>query len=275
MQRRALAGAMLALVATVANAADLPVGVPAAPPPYWPRTWDWTGFYGGINAGYSFGKERDGWNIAAAPPSTFAVIGTDSETLRGPLGGIQAGFNWQISYFVFGFESDIDFAGETGKQTFNSGSTIPTVVTGVSIPHSDRLNWIGTARGRFGAAFGQALIYGTAGFAWGAGREQVSATATRVSDSSTVVLVNPSSLNTVLTGWTAGGGAELALDNNWTVRAEYLHVDFGTTNRGFPTQAVPMAVGTGTLVPAGSGTLSARITDNIVRLGLNWKFQPF
>ena len=275
MQTRTLAvAAMLALTGPAALAADLPVSVAAAPP-YWPRTWDWTGFYGGINAGYSFGKERDGWNIIAPPPSTFAVIGTDAETLRGPLGGIQAGFNVQVSYFLFGFESDIDFAGETGKHTFNSASTTPNLVTGISIPHSDRLNWIGTARGRLGVAFGQALIYGTAGFAWAAGREQVSGTATRVQDGSTVVLITPSNLNTIMTGWTAGAGAELALDNNWTVRAEYLYVDFGTTNRGFPTQPVPTVLGIGTVVPAGSGTLSARITDNIVRLGLNWKFQPF
>ena len=28
-------------------------------------------------------------------------------------------------------------------------------------------------------------------------------------------------------GWTAGGGVEYAIDNNWSVRAEYRYTDFG------------------------------------------------
>jgi len=68
----------------------------------------------------------------------------------------------------------------------------------------------------------------------------------------------------------------MAFCNNWTVRAEYLFADLGTTRRGFITQAAFAGVLPGsTLIPAGSGTVSMRTTDNIVRLGLNYKFAPF
>jgi outer membrane immunogenic protein len=36
------------------------------------------------------------------------------------------------------------------------------------------------------------------------------------------------SMSTTKTGWTVGGGVEYALLNGWSLKAEYLHLDFGT-----------------------------------------------
>jgi hypothetical protein len=58
MHKRALAWAIvfLGMAGSGAIAADVGVSVsPAGPPPPWPRIWDWNGFYGGINVGFSFG----------------------------------------------------------------------------------------------------------------------------------------------------------------------------------------------------------------------------
>ena len=275
MQTRALAAAaILALAGTAAIAADLPGSVAAAPPPPWPRTWDWNGFYGGINAGYSFGNAHNTWNIP-----TVLVTGVDAETFNGPLGGIQAGWNWQYSAFLAGIEADIDYGAEAGKQTFNSAFTVTTtrVATGtISAPHSYTLTWIGTVRGRLGLAFNRALLYGTGGLAWAADKEPLSATATV--SGSTAAFMNPQGLTAIRVGWTAGGGAELAINNNWTVRAEYLYVDLGTKSRGFATLGAfpfPPQTPTTTLLLPGTGTISTRTTDNIVRLGINYKFTPF
>jgi outer membrane immunogenic protein len=51
-------------------------------------------------------------------------------------------------------------------------------------------------------------------------------------------------------GWTVGGGIEGRLAGNWTARLEYLYLDLGTVATAF----------------------NSRVTDNIVRAGLNYKF---
>jgi outer membrane immunogenic protein len=59
-------------------------------------------------------------------------------------------------------------------------------------------------------------------------------------------------------GWTVGGGLEFALSNNWTAKAEYLHVDLGNMNCGFSCGA-----------PAGN---NVSVREDVVRGGLNYRF---
>jgi outer membrane immunogenic protein len=66
--------------------------------------------------------------------------------------------------------------------------------------------------------------------------------------------------NTTKTGWVIGGGAEWAISGPWSARLEYLYMDLGTASTSF---AGP---GPFTLV-----TTSSRITDNIVRAGVNYR----
>jgi len=54
MKKILLAGVALAALGGVASAADLAVKAPYAPPP---ALWSWTGFYVGINGGYSTGAD--------------------------------------------------------------------------------------------------------------------------------------------------------------------------------------------------------------------------
>jgi outer membrane immunogenic protein len=68
------------------------------------------------------------------------------------------------------------------------------------------------------------------------------------------------SSNTTRTGWVVGGGAEWAISGPWSAKLEYLFMDLGTVNTSF---AGP---GPFTLV-----TTSSRITDNIVRVGINYR----
>ena len=56
------------------------------------------------------------------------------------------------------------------------------------------------------------------------------------------------------------------IGGNWTAKLEYLYVDLGTTSGSFVT-TIP-ALGGGVL----THNYSSRITDNIVRVGLNYKF---
>ena len=61
-------------------------------------------------------------------------------------------------------------------------------------------------------------------------------------------------------GWTIGGGTEVALGPNWSAKLEYLYVDLGTVNN--------------TVVVTGAPSLtdSARVQMNVVRAGVNYRF---
>jgi outer membrane immunogenic protein len=75
-------------------------------------------------------------------------------------------------------------------------------------------------------------------------------------------------------GWTSGAGAETRLDSHWSAKVEYLYVDLGTVNE---TLAIPInpafaPLGERFFTSATAGaTRSSHITDNIVRVGLNYK----
>src|SRR5262249_250712 len=66
-------------------------------------------------------------------------------------------------------------------------------------------------------------------------------------------------------GWTAGAGIESHLGGNWTGKIEYLHLNFGnaSTATADPLNATPIALG-----------INTRITDDILRLGLNYRINP-
>ena len=68
------------------------------------------------------------------------------------------------------------------------------------------------------------LFYGTGGLA--VGQSNYSANIRR-----TAILLNfnvPASATETKIGWTIGAGAEYALPNNWSVKAEYLYYDLGS-----------------------------------------------
>lgn len=66
--------------------------------------------------------------------------------------------------------------------------------------------------------------------------------------------------STTRVGFAVGGGFEKAIDNHWSVKAEYLYVDLGT--RSIDTVDVDGA----------PFHVEYKIRDHIARLGLNYKF---
>jgi outer membrane immunogenic protein len=58
-----------------------------------------------------------------------------------------------------------------------------------------------------------------------------------------------------------GGGAEWVISGPWTAKVEYLHIDLGTITNTFAAFG-----GFGTV------TASSHVTDDIVRVGLNYRF---
>jgi hypothetical protein len=66
-------------------------------------------------------------------------------------------------------------------------------------------------------------------------------------------------------GWTAGGGFEVALWSNWSAKLEYLHIRANSLSATAP---IPNALGTGI------ASTPMEFRDNIVRVGLNYRFGP-
>jgi outer membrane immunogenic protein len=68
-------------------------------------------------------------------------------------------------------------------------------------------------------------------------------------------------------GWTAGVGGEYAFAPNWSVKAEYLYVSLDSFNYSSPLVASVAAA-----APGYAWRTAVVERDNIVRIGVNYKF---
>jgi outer membrane immunogenic protein len=270
MKRLLLASVtLLALTGTnAARAGDMPPAViyPAGAPPgvVYPAAgplFTFTGFYVGGTVGGALGSskytETPGGAFAAFGPaavSNIAAVGKSSTAPRGVIGGLEAGYNWQIGHFVLGFEAD--FSG--WDMSSNSG------VTGVGLPLAAPFsssttvssNWLFTARPRVGFANGNQLLYLTGGLAV----SNFDFSQSIILGGAGATLAGSSSSTQV--GWTAGFGIEYALSWNWSIKAEYLYVSF-------PNQSAHQVV---SAAPAFTGTATANLTASIARAGFDYRF---
>jgi outer membrane immunogenic protein len=311
MKKLLLAGiAFAALVAGPATAADLARPVHRRPVVVAAPVYTWTGFYVGGNVGGSWGNART--DIAGSgttvtfpgrsfaftnPPAAFA----DSQTqrLNGVIGGGQVGYNYQFSpRWVLGFEADIQGSGERGSNTFADPLT-GTVCGGVSPPactvtapfnaaavtsYEAKIGWFGTVRGRLGFLISdQVLLYGTGGLAYG--HVELSGN-TNVNGSIDLILstapfapgATAFSESKTNTGFVVGGGIEgkcsYWLPTGWTWKLEYLYADLGSVDFTGPFPAANPTGNAGAFTSPFTGAITThtRFTDNIVRVGLNYKF---
>ena len=245
---RALAAAALLLAPMAgAQAADLRLPPPnyKAPAYQMPLLPGWAGWYVGLHAGYGFGDHTVTLSGAGVPglalPRSFKM------SPEGFVAGAQLGYNWQWGSFVLGPEVDIAYSSIRDKHTVrdNVGAVTGALTT------EQRLDWFGTVRGRLGYAFADFLIYGTGGLAYG----QTKLTSRLTTNTGINAAASKSE---VAFGYTLGGGAEYAVMQSWTVRAEYLYYDLGSERARFPT-AVALNV-------------NAPFKGHLVRAGVNYRF---
>ncbi len=176
---------------------------------------NWSGFYLGAHVGGVWGTDAvDDTNADwCAPSQTHCSYNNDA---TGAFGGGQLGYNFQIGHFVFGPEVDLGYMDLSHTQVapgFTSANSWASVDGGFYL----------TATGRLGYSFDKALLYAKGGYAYYGGN---------VSNYSSDV---PETLQAGgLGGWTAGGGIEYKIAPSWSVKAEYLHFDFGSATNVFP-----------------------------------------
>jgi outer membrane immunogenic protein len=265
----ASAGVVATLIAAQpAAAADMPVK--ARPPVV--EVWTWDGYYIGINGGYSWGRSKT--TASFYNSGNGALLSTSQQTfkLNGPIFGGQIGFNRQNGNWVWGVEVDGQWSGQDGKGNFacTPGLAICNFITGgpgvgvaPTASFEQSLEWFVTLRGRLGMLLAPTwLAYVTGGAAIGHidTKGVISGfTAQQLATSAAF------SYDRTKLGWTVGGGLEGRLTGNWTAKLEYIYADYGTVSgQGFlPTANPPLRV-----------DFSSRVTDHVIRVGLNYKWGP-
>src|SRR6266550_4355181 len=131
MKRIVLTAAFVALGSASALAADLPSRTYAKAPAAAAPAYNWSGWYGGLNAGWVGGSGSVN-NDASIVSTGTSPINAEARALgatntagtsSGFIGGGQCGYNYQFShFFVAGFEADIQGLSGAHKR---SSSVIP------------------------------------------------------------------------------------------------------------------------------------------------------
>ncbi|NTF42000.1 outer membrane protein [Rhizobium rhizogenes] len=134
MHIRILAMVALALSSTMpAMAADMAFEQPAPQPQQ--SAYDWSGFYLGVQGGYSWNKAK--------------YLGTE-QNLDGGSFGAHAGYNFQSGNIVYGIENDFNYSFNKDKDA--------------------NLQWDASGRARVGYALDRTLFFTTAGLAAAGGK---------------------------------------------------------------------------------------------------------
>jgi len=239
--------------------------------------WTWSGVYMGANVGFAAGTFNTDTLYGDSSTGTPLLATGSSIRHDGWLGGGQAGYNRQSGMWLAGVEADVQFARQrTIGASLCPGAVCNPAITGIDAPqtltHEHNLDWFGTVRGRVGAVLARdAVAYVTGGVAYGMiehrGSIYGSANGLDANGNPAVVFAGTDYFDRMMkVGWTAGAGIEAHIAGPWSARIEYLHVDLGaqSTTEGNRQNSTPTAV-----------TLNSRITENLVRLGINYRFDPY
>jgi outer membrane immunogenic protein len=173
--------------------------------------------------------------------------------MNGVLGGAQIGYNSQMQNWLVGLEADFQGTGQSSTHSFTCPAGVCTAGA-LPVTLRQQLDFFGTVHARAGVVVAPTvLLYATGGLAYG----QV--------DSNTT-LAGATRQQNYNPGWTVGGGIEAAMGGGWSARVEYLYLDLGRVSGVFASAVI--APGGATLV----SSFNSRVTDSIVRAGLNYKF---
>ena len=232
MRKLLLATASSVALTASAFGADMssPQPMAYAKAPMVAPVFTWTGLYVGAHGGYGWGRITGTDPTGATPDSTVNT--------KGAVAGGQIGYLYQINALVLGIEGTYSWA------DIKLNTTGPVGLGTISVKN----DYIATVAGRAGYAFDRALLYGKGGVAF-----------TRDVADATDGLGGSSTGRFSRTGYVVGGGFEYAFLNNWSARAEYNYLGFGSQLE------TPTSVGGLVVTPM-------RVKDNIstVTLGLNY-----
>lgn len=208
------------------------------PPILVPRySFSWTGFYLGGHFGYGWGDN------SIANVDGDGLNGTDGFSIHpsGFLGGIQAGYNWQFDGALFGLEGDLGILGADDEER-----------TGTAFVDTEYGGY-GTLTGRLGFIQNRWLFYVKGGLAIA----DIETKAGALSGGDPVP-GDFTDLDETRLGYAVGGGAEYGFHPNWSMKFEYLYMNFSEDHSGND-----------------AGDSFRHENDlHTVKVGINYRFQP-
>ena len=192
----------------------------------------WDGFYVGVTAGYTWANSElhtstifDGYFLDVNVPVVNRA-GHRNVDPKGFNGGILTGYNLQWCSILLSLETEFDaFVLRRSATASHNYVDSEDDRSGFTIVQSIETDWLYTLRPRLGWTWNNWLIYGTGGLA-----------VTRLkyeedfSDTTLARAREHGSFSRTKTGWTAGAGVEYAFNRCWSIKAEYLYVDFNDTD---------------------------------------------
>lgn len=238
------------LLAGSAQAADLMISEPVAPV-YSSSSFDWSGFYAGVNLGYGGGTVAhpitvdydNGQDPAASIGASLDVTGS------GFLYGVQGGYNFLADDFLFGIEGDIQGSSIDGRVS----ASIDQDGNSAEIDAGTSVDWLATLRPRIGMVHDDFLVYVTGGLAY----------AQTTSSANIDINGSGGSIEQEIPRWgyTVGAGIEYALTDNMSFKTEYLYTDLGDEE----------IIG-GPIAEDVDASLGTAIAFHTVRAGVNFHF---
>jgi outer membrane immunogenic protein len=209
--------AALTLAAGSAGAADLarPVYKAAPPPP--PACAQFGGFYVGGQVGYAkydhSWSDKDAWAGAVDDD----LVGDRRNSKGGVAGGLGGGYNWQSGCTVFGVSVDYNWSSINAANIYTDGE-LPAPTDTLTV--SSKLQGFGTLQARTGIVVDNLLLYVTGGLAFANFNREW----TLFNDGNGLTEVF--SQRRWRWGGVVGVGTEWAINQNWSIKSEFLYMAF-------------------------------------------------
>ena len=208
-----------------AYGAELPIKASEASSNY-----NWTGFYTGTHLDYQAGQSRWVGNQFDAAGVLSLGKGYDFSSGTGSYAiGFQGRYDYMAaSNYVLGLEGDIWF-----PNTLSGSQTFSTLAVGTAT-YSETAQFSGTLRARLGYAARNWLFYVTGGFAWSFDQFARTQILSAPAGSNLAAGIGESQSLIPRYGGAVGAGVEVALNDKWSGRIEYLFLDYANRDVAFP-----------------------------------------
>jgi outer membrane immunogenic protein len=243
-------------------------------------SFDYSGFYLGVNGGYSWGTSKTSTSTSYVPGSYFLQSDVSQINQHGAatvspnniMGGIDGGYNIQTYNVVFGVEADLNAFSASSPRTTTVGYTSSPGYS-FTLFSKTATSWLITLRPRIGYAYHGVLLYLTGGAALAQIKSYQSFMDNFVNG---VPSHAAASTNTIINklGWSAGGGLEYAVSQNVTIKGEYLFVKFSNVNSVGQLHFNPAF--TASVIPPLTRSApfynEAGLSASLFRVGVNYNF---